>query len=143
MADYQRILLAADFHDDSRAVLDRARTMSRLCGAELTLLHVVESVPVETGNELMVPPSLPVESDLIASAEERLQTVGDELGIPPKRRYVRVGHTKREILGVAEAEGSDLIVVGSHGRHGLALLLGSTANAVLHGAPCDVLAVRI
>ena len=35
------------------------------------------------------------------------------------------------------------LVVGSHGRHGLALLLGSTANAVLHGAPCDVLAVRI
>ena len=37
----------------------------------------------------------------------------------------------------------DLIVVGSHGRHGLALLLGSTANDVLHGAPCDVLAVRL
>ena len=35
------------------------------------------------------------------------------------------------------------IVVGSHGRHGLALLLGSTASGVLHGAKCDVLAVRI
>jgi universal stress protein A len=34
-------------------------------------------------------------------------------------------------------------VVGSHGRHGLALLLGSTANDVLHGAPCDVLAVKL
>ena len=38
---------------------------------------------------------------------------------------------------------ADLIVVGSHGRHGIALLLGSTANGVLHGAPCDVLAVRV
>ena len=38
---------------------------------------------------------------------------------------------------------ADLIVVGSHGRHGLALLLGSTASGVLHGAPCDVLAVRV
>ena len=37
----------------------------------------------------------------------------------------------------------DLIVVGSHGRHGLALIFGSTANGVLHGACCDVLAVRI
>ena len=40
-------------------------------------------------------------------------------------------------------KGADVIVVGSHGRHGLALLLGSTANGVLHGATCDVLAVRV
>ena len=44
---------------------------------------------------------------------------------------------------VAEEQSCDLIVVGSHGRHGLALLLGSTANDVLHGAPCDVIAVRL
>ena len=43
----------------------------------------------------------------------------------------------------AKEQTCDLIVVGSHGRHGLALLLGSTANDVLHGAPCDVLAVRL
>ena len=44
---------------------------------------------------------------------------------------------------MARQQGVDLIVIGGHGRHGLALLLGSTANAVLHGAPCDGLAVRI
>jgi len=38
---------------------------------------------------------------------------------------------------------TDLVIVGSHGRHGVRLLLGSTANAVLHGAECDVLAVRV
>ena len=43
----------------------------------------------------------------------------------------------------ATEQACDLIVVGSHGRHGLALLLGSTANDVLHGAPCDVLAVHL
>ncbi len=48
-----------------------------------------------------------------------------------------------EIHRVAEELGADLIVVGSHGRHGLALLLGSTANGVLHGATTDVLAVRV
>jgi len=63
---------------------------------------------------------------------------------------------KRSLHGDARfATGADLskhgmfkktgqsIVVGSHGRHGLALLLGSTANDILHGAPCDVLAVRL
>ncbi len=44
---------------------------------------------------------------------------------------------------MAKEHDCDLIVVGSHGRHGLALLLGSTANDVLHGAPCDVLAVSL
>ena len=48
-----------------------------------------------------------------------------------------------QLGGVADEAGADLIVVGSHGRHGLALLLGSTANGVLHGAMCDVLAVRV
>ncbi len=37
----------------------------------------------------------------------------------------------------------DLIIIGTHGQHGIALLLGSTANAVLHGVSCDVLAVRV
>jgi len=54
-----------------------------------------------------------------------------------------MGSPKTEIIRVAQENGVDLIVVGSHGRHGLALLLGSTANGVLHYAPCDVLAVRL
>ena len=54
--------------------------------------------------------------------------------------YVQPRH---EIQQLAKDQKCDWIVVGSHGRHGLALLLGSTANDVLHGAPCDVLAVRL
>ena len=46
-------------------------------------------------------------------------------------------------LKLAEEQSVDLIIIGSHGRHGLALLLGSTANAVLHHAKIDVLAVRV
>jgi universal stress protein A len=44
---------------------------------------------------------------------------------------------------MAVERGADLIVIGSHGRHGLQLLLGSTANGVLHLSECDVLAVRV
>lgn len=53
------------------------------------------------------------------------------------------GQPRQEIHRLAAEQACDLIVVGSHGRHGLALLLGSTANDVLHGAPCDVLAVHL
>ncbi|WP_220460082.1 MULTISPECIES: universal stress protein [unclassified Colwellia] len=45
-------------------------------------------------------------------------------------------------MAFAEHEHVDLIITGSHGVHGLQLLLGSTTNAILHGAICDVLAVR-
>ena len=58
-------------------------------------------------------------------------------------RLVRHGHPAEQIHGVAKELGADLIVIGTHGRHGFALLLGSTANAVLHGARCDILAVRV
>lgn len=143
MPGYERILLAVDFHEECRGVADRAMDVAAHYEATLNLLHVVESMPVEPGNELMIPPTAAVEAELLENAERRLQRLGDELGIPPERRQVRVGQTKREILSTAEEEGIELIVVGSHGRHGLALLLGSTANAILHGARCDVLAVRI
>ena len=65
------------------------------------------------------------------------------LGIESAPRRLEGGATRGEVIRAAEEEGCDLIVVGSHERHGLALLLGSTANAILHHAPCDVLAVRI
>jgi universal stress protein A len=58
-------------------------------------------------------------------------------------RRVEIGNTGHTILRVADELGVDLILVGSHGRHGLAVLLGSTARSVLNGARCDVLAVRV
>lgn len=143
MTSYHHILLAADFQDDSRCVAARAAEVADRYGATLSLLHVVENMPVEPGNELMIPPTASVESELLANAERRLQQLGEELRIPAERRQVRIGQTKREIIDYATEEAVDLIVVGSHGRHGLALLLGSTSNAILHASPCDVLAVRI
>lgn len=58
-------------------------------------------------------------------------------------QHVVVGMPDTEIHRFADENGVDLIVVGSHGRHGFALLLGSTSTGVLHGAQCDVLAVRV
>ncbi len=58
-------------------------------------------------------------------------------------QHVVVGMPDTEIHRFADEHNVDLIVVGSHGRHGFALLLGSTSTGVLHGAQCDVLAVRV
>lgn len=72
-----------------------------------------------------------------------LSELANRLGAPEAGLYVETGSTRAEILRLAKEKAVDLIVVGSHGRRGLALLLGSTANAILHGANCDVLAVRV
>jgi universal stress protein A len=86
---------------------------------------------------------VPDEQTLLA-AKENLTQLAQRLGLEASNRQVVTAvSTKEGILEAAVEHQADLIVVGSHGRHGFALLLGSTANAVMHGAPCDVLAVRI
>ncbi len=57
--------------------------------------------------------------------------------------HVRIGDPVAVILEIAEEIGASLVLLGSHGRRGLALLMGSTANGVMHGSSCDVLAVRV
>ncbi|WP_288368232.1 universal stress protein [uncultured Alcanivorax sp.] len=56
---------------------------------------------------------------------------------------IRFGYAAEEIVRKAKDDGADLIVLGTHGRRGIRLLLGSTADRVLHHAPCNVLAIRI
>lgn len=66
-----------------------------------------------------------------------------QVGEAAARLAAVFGRPESEIHRMAETEAMDLVVIGSHGRHGLGLLLGSTANGALHGANCDVLAVRV
>ncbi len=143
---YQQILFAADFSEDALRVGARARDIARKCGAKLSLIHVVEDVNISLsgGYELLpVLPDLPDEA-LLQEARNALGQLAERLDVADAGLWVvNALSTKEGIIGAAKDHHADLIVVGSHGRHGLALLLGSTANAVLHGAPCDVLAVRI
>ena len=143
---YQHVLFAADFSEDALRVGERAKEIARKYGARLSMIHVVEDVNIGLGGgyELLpVLPDLPDET-LLQEARAVLGDLARRLGAEDAEKWVvNAPSTKEGILGAARDHGADLIVVGSHGRHGLALLLGSTANAVLHGAPCDVLAVRI
>lgn len=84
-----------------------------------------------------------IQEQLDEHAEQKLNHLCATIDHPVSRRHIVTGHTESEIHRVASETEADLIIVGSHGRHGLALLLGSTANGVLHGARCDVLAIRV
>lgn len=143
MGTYQHILLAVDFSKDAEHVGARAVALARQTGARLTLIHVVAPVYQEPLYEGVATLPLDLEAQLVDAARHSLEALAQRLGVAEAERLVEVGTPKAVIVGTAAAKAADLIVVGSHGVHGLGLLLGSTANAVLHGAPCDVLAVRV
>jgi len=143
MPTYTHLLLAVDFSKNTDEVIDKGLALAGAFEARVSLVHVVEFAQVDLSNELVMPQELELDQELLALAESRLQELVKRRGLDDKACFVRQGSTKREILNLAEQEGVDLIVIGSHGRSGIQLLLGSTANAVLHGAPCDVLAVRV
>lgn len=142
MGQYNRILLALDLSPESEQLKDKACAIAQTNQAELYLIHVIEPLSFAYGGDVPMDIST-IQEQLNSHAQTRLDSFATNLSCPVKDRMVVTGHTETEIHRVAEKEAIDLIIVGSHGRHGLALLLGSTANGVLHGSPCDVLAIRV
>ncbi len=142
MADYRRILLAVDLTEDSGPVAHRAVRLAALSGAELHAVHVIEPLGLAYGGDIPMDLST-VQDQIHDQARAYLADFAAGLAIPAARQHLIFGRPESEIQRTAETINADVIVVGSHGRHGLALLLGSTANGVLHGATCDVLAVRV
>lgn len=137
---YKRILLAADFDEVGVTAAKQAREMANQYNAKLHLVHVVEPIPAYAYPGFAG--FTEIEESLKEHVQEELEKLGKELTVPAADQYLEIGPTKHEVLRVAEAINADLIVVGSHGKHGLALLLGSTSTAITHAAHCDVLIVR-
>jgi len=141
---YKHILLAVDFFDQQAIVIERAQDLAARYGAKLSLIHVVDTLPIgDPANDVLVPFEMDLSQEFIALGRQKLAELAAKLGVPKAQTWLETGSPKQEIVRIAEENAVDLIVVGSHGRHGLALLLGSTANGVLHHAHCDVLAVRL
>jgi universal stress protein A len=143
MAVYTHILLAVDFTSATDTVALQAMKLCQAFNARLSLVHVVEFLQTGLPSDLVLPQGLEIDQKLMELSRQRLQELSEKLGVDKSECFVRHGSTRREILHFAEEQNVDLIVIGSHGREGIQRLLGSTANAVLHGAPCDVIAVRI
>jgi nucleotide-binding universal stress UspA family protein len=141
-----RILCATDFSVTSLEAFRMAVALSEKFGAEITLLHAVESVP-DFGDPtyFAVLDARPLREDLECLARERLgkalaEVGGSEAGIELR---IAFGRAYREILKTAAEVRSDLIVIGAQG-HGVLehMLSGSNAQQVIRGATCPVLTVR-
>ena len=142
MSNYQTILLASDLSDESEAVTRRAKAISDNGNAQLHIVHVIEPMSFAYGGDIPMD-FTDIQNEIEKQVKAQVEALGNELSIDKEHQHLVLGRPEAEIHRLAEELQADLIIVGSHGRHGLALLLGSTANGVLHGAKCDVLAVRV
>ncbi|GAB1268115.1 universal stress protein [Aurantivibrio infirmus] len=140
MSQYKNIVVALDVSEESKQVLQHAVELAG--GGSLHLVYVLRPLTTYYGSEIGVNFSS-LQQELQKEAELMLEKIGGAENIPADHLHTLIGKPSTEIKRLAEELKADLIVIGTHGQHGLGLILGSTANGVLHGASCDVLAVKI
>ena len=139
---YRHILVGLDLTDETPQVLAKAINIARTYKAQLSVAHVLEPITFAYGGDMPLDIS-EVQAQQVQRAENELQELIKTIDYPIAQEHVLVGQPASELHYLAEQQDADLIIVGSHGRKGFALLLGSTPNSVLHGATCDVLAVYV
>lgn len=142
MSNYAQLLVAVDLSDQSRAIAAKSVELARQWQAQLRLLHVIEFVPVEPMSDALVP-VVQIDDRVVARCKQQITELAGALGLPADSCRVAIGNVKAEILRQAREVGADLIVLGCRERHGLSILVNLTEDTVLHGAPCDVLAMRV
>ena len=143
---YQHVLAAVDLTEEADQVITEAKRIADDHSAKLSLLTVVKPLTQVYGGLDMAAytqATVNFEREAQSQASEQLKTLGARFGVKGEDTHAVIGGPSPQIVEVANDQGADLIVIGSHGKHGLGLLLGSTANGVLHHADCDVLTVRI
>lgn len=145
MSEYSHILAAVDFSAAADHVLNKASEISQRYNAKLSLLHVVEYLPpIDTAFDSMPTGDWGLDEDvLLENARQSLQKMAEHHKLKDTELAVQLGVPKQEIVNYVAEHHCDLVVMSSHGRHGLSILLGSTANAVLHAMPCDILTVKV
>jgi nucleotide-binding universal stress UspA family protein len=137
---FTRILVAIDGGEQSIWATDAAAALAEKLGASLAFVHVI-SRPLAYPTELGFVDVGNI-ADLQARAQGLLRLARDRVGPIPSDQILREGIPAQEIAAAALHWNADLIVIGSHNRGRLArIVLGSTAEAVLHKAHCPVLVI--
>ncbi|MGK0500482.1 MAG: universal stress protein A [Oceanicoccus sp.] len=142
MSNYNTILLATDLSDEADQVAEKASALATANNATLHLIHVIEPLSFAYGGDIPMDFS-GIQDEIQKQAETQMAAFAAKYSVTNEQQHIAIGRAETEIHNLVNTINADLAVVGSHGRHGIALLLGSTANGVLHGANCDVLAVRV
>lgn len=142
---FRRILVPTDFSAASGAALDAARVLAARFAASLHLLHVLPDIVVDggAGSEVFVSEAPEVRTLRLMNARERLaHRIPTDLPRSTLTTEVIFGAPAETIAAYADDNHFDLIVMGTHGRSGIAHLVGSVAERVVRTAACPVMTTR-
>lgn len=144
MQTYKNILVAVECSQSAQQILEKAAEfITTDATVKLHLIHVVLDLIIAdwAGSPGQIPPPLDQE-ELAQSGANYLKPMIEKAGLDPNKLIVCFGPPAQTILKQASNLKADLIIAGSHSRHGLEVLLGSTAHKILNLAECDILLVR-
>lgn len=139
---YKHLLATIDLSPRSPQIIERATELAICNNATLDVVHVMEHFLVSYAGELSIPININLEQTIKSEAQKALAELCKKSNTPVERQHTLSGCVKQTVIELAERLKIDLIIVGTHGHHGLDKLLGSRTNAILHRAICDVLAVQ-
>lgn len=140
---YNKVVVAVDLSDETGKVIERALELVESQADKLVLVHVVEPIPAVWSMETHTLDPIDLQQRIIDQAANMLEDLGGTHGVDTANLHTVLGLPAAEIRAMAESQKADAIVIGSHGHSGWKLMLGSTANKLLHGATCDVLTVYV
>ncbi len=139
---YKNILIAVDLAGEVEQVLIRGRQLAEQNNADYHAVYCINH-PVTPFGELSIPGPMLNLIQLKHEIFSHFKEIAEKVGVDTNCISIEIGHSVDAVLEKAEDIKADLIIVGSHGKHGVRMLVGSTATGILHHANCDVLAVRI
>jgi nucleotide-binding universal stress UspA family protein len=148
MIALKKILVATDFSEPSEAALAYGRELARSFGAALTVVHVVENVLSRAygidGGAMMIDPELQRQIEAAAREHVERNIFEEDRKVLKATGVVLVSNAPADaIVDFARRSNIGLVVMGTHGRGGVAhLVMGSVAERVVRTAPCPVLTVR-
>jgi nucleotide-binding universal stress UspA family protein len=146
---FKRILIATDGSELSRRAADKGLSLAKSLGVPVSAVFVVDTRALPGAHPIVPESAAPyyfsLMNELRKAGEQAVDEVaqaGAKLGVSVKHEVIE-GVPGSAIVEAAKSHGADLIVMGTHGRSGFAaMLLGSTAQGVLHQAGCPVLVIR-
>ncbi|MBL4820457.1 MAG: universal stress protein [Gammaproteobacteria bacterium] len=143
MSVYNKIVVAVDLSDDAQKVIKTALKVAAGDSSKINLVHVVEPIAAAYSMDAYAININELQQEAMAVATQNLTEIADEFNVAKDNQHTLLGAPAIEIRNLASELEADAIVIGSHSHSGWKILLGSTANKVLHGACCDVLTVLV
>ncbi|MFT7470435.1 MAG: universal stress protein A [Kiritimatiellia bacterium] len=140
---YNNVIVAIDLSEESQKVVNAALELVNKDQRKLALVHAVEPIPVVWGMETYTIDPVDLQQQILDHADSLLADLADKVGIDKSNIHTVLGTPAPEIRKIASELGADAIVIGGHGHSGWKVMLGATANKLLHGATCDVLTVHV